>query len=297
MALKYQKFLDDKVADYSGKKFLVTCANSGIGFEACKALCYKHAHVIMACRNLERATNSKNAIIEEIKDANIDILLYDQTSLKSIKELAEIIKNKYQNLDGFVFNAGVYHPKNKSLTCDGFDLTLGTNFIGTFALYYTLADYFEKNKTILIFVGSIANKKIAYKKALSFFSEGKKNPIKKYCYSKFLIMSQSYYLKEKFQSNIHVVHPGVTSTNIIGGLPKSIQRLGTIVLKAFTHSPAKACLGIVTALDNKNNNFYIGPRGLFHVDGYPKGIAVPHKVKNFDEKNAQELERFISSII
>lgn len=295
MALKYKKYLDEKIRDFHGASILITGANSGIGFEASLALAYKGAHVYMACRNVERATAAKMAVLKEVPDAQIDTLLYNQASISSIEELALKIKKIELKLDGFVFNAGVYHPKNDLKTEDGLTLTLGTNYIGTKLLFEELDSYFANNNTRLVFVGSLANKRVSPKIiSANIFSE-MDSLFSQYKISKYCIMQNAYYLSVHNQNNVvAIVHPGVASTNIINGFPRRFQNLAHFVLRAFTHPASKACLTIVYALsENISSGTYIVPRGLFHIDGFPTTSSIPRKIKKNFEKDYREIQQYI----
>ncbi|HNY74507.1 MAG TPA: SDR family NAD(P)-dependent oxidoreductase [Bacilli bacterium] len=130
--IKYQKYLDSHIGDLSNKTVVITGANSGIGFYAARLLAFKGARIIMGCRNLGRAEEARKAIIEAIPHARIEILIYDQASLASIEQFAGELTAKYPLINGFVFNAGIFHPKKDAVTKDGYPLTIGTNYLGTF---------------------------------------------------------------------------------------------------------------------------------------------------------------------
>jgi NAD(P)-dependent dehydrogenase (short-subunit alcohol dehydrogenase family) len=57
--MKYSKWIDKHIQDLRDKTIIITGANSGLGFECCRALLYKKANIIMACRNLEKANKAK----------------------------------------------------------------------------------------------------------------------------------------------------------------------------------------------------------------------------------------------
>ncbi len=63
-----------KIADQSEKTILITGANAGLGFEDAKFLAGKGAHIIMACRDLDKANSAKNAILMEYPNAILDVI-------------------------------------------------------------------------------------------------------------------------------------------------------------------------------------------------------------------------------
>jgi len=86
--MKYTKWLDKNIPSLEGKLYIVTGANSGIGFHTTLSLVYKGASVIMACRNLTKAQKAKEKILEEFPNANLFIEEYDQASFDSISVLS-----------------------------------------------------------------------------------------------------------------------------------------------------------------------------------------------------------------
>ena len=99
-----------------------------------------------------------------------------------------------------------------------------------------------------------------------------------------------------------MAHPGVASTNVVSSKGNSVARwfkwLATKLLPIFVHSTAKASLGLLKCVANKSikNGTYLGPRGLFHIGGYPKAIKPS---RYFQINNAQlilETEDIISKL-
>jgi NAD(P)-dependent dehydrogenase (short-subunit alcohol dehydrogenase family) len=111
--------------DQSGRVFVVTGANSGIGLEAAKALARKGARVVMACRNLVKA----EAVRPEVGDGT-EVRELDLGSLESARAFAAAWDGP---IDVLVNNAGIMAvPFGR--TVDGFESQFGTNFLGPFAL-------------------------------------------------------------------------------------------------------------------------------------------------------------------
>ena len=111
--------------DQSGRVFVVTGANSGIGLEAAKALTRKGARVVMACRNVAKA----EAVRPEVGDG-AEVRELDLGSLASVRAFAAAWEGP---LDVLVNNAGVMAVPF-ARTVDGFESQFGTNFLGPFAL-------------------------------------------------------------------------------------------------------------------------------------------------------------------
>ena len=98
----------------NGKVIVITGANTGLGYESCRAMAKLNPKkIILACRSEERATKAILKIKEEI---NVDILEFmrlDLNDLHSVKEFAENFKAKYSQLDILLNNAGIMAPLKK----------------------------------------------------------------------------------------------------------------------------------------------------------------------------------------
>ncbi|MDA3931529.1 MAG: SDR family NAD(P)-dependent oxidoreductase [Tenericutes bacterium] len=269
-----------------GLTYIVTGANCGLGYSVCKHLLKLGGHVVMACRSLEKAKKAKIRLLELTPDAKISIEQYDQADFKSIDKFVLQIKNKYIDFNGLVLNAGIYHPKKGLKTKDGFPITIGTNYLGVYYLLKHLMDlgiWNEEIKRRIVFVGSLSCSKINHSQIEEILTSKRSYPIKEYAQSKTLLGSLAYELT-KHQSDILIIpkrikilfmHPGVTSTNIVGSkdssYPHWFSKLAKRVLNIFVHSPDKAALGIIELLFIKevDEDKILVPKGLFNITGYP----------------------------
>jgi NAD(P)-dependent dehydrogenase (short-subunit alcohol dehydrogenase family) len=117
----------------SGKTVIVTGANAGIGFETALAFFEKGAHVVMACRDVEKAKEAIASIQQQGGTGALETAVLDLADLASVKQFAEQFIKTHRHLHILVNNAGVMIPP-ASKTKDGFELQFGVNFIGHFAL-------------------------------------------------------------------------------------------------------------------------------------------------------------------
>ena len=129
--------------DLYGKIFIVTGANSGLGYESSLALAEKGATVIMACRNLERAQLAGDTIMAAVPAAKLELIELNLASLKSINTFADSFKNKFDQLDAVINNGGIM-GSDRSETEDGFESQFGVNHLGHFALTGLLLDVLQK---------------------------------------------------------------------------------------------------------------------------------------------------------
>jgi NAD(P)-dependent dehydrogenase (short-subunit alcohol dehydrogenase family) len=117
----------------AGRTALVTGANTGIGFEAALGLAVRGATVILGCRDVEKARQAATRITQNAPGSRVETLPIDLASLASVREAAEMLRARHERLDLLINNAGLMMPPH-SRTEDGFELQLGTNHLGHFAL-------------------------------------------------------------------------------------------------------------------------------------------------------------------
>jgi len=82
-------FTRDSIPDLTGRTAVVTGANGGLGLETTKALAAKGAHVVMAARNLAKATEAAEQIRAETPNASLEVVPLDLGLLGSVREAAE----------------------------------------------------------------------------------------------------------------------------------------------------------------------------------------------------------------
>ena len=117
----------------SGRVAVVTGANGGLGFETVRALCRAGAHVVLAARTPEKTKSATEALRAEQPRASFAVVPLDLGSLASVGEAARRIREGHARVDVLVNNAGVMAIPERS-TEDGFEMQLGVNHLGHFAL-------------------------------------------------------------------------------------------------------------------------------------------------------------------
>src|ERR1700691_1797667 len=127
------------IGDQTGRIALVTGANSGIGYETARALAEHGAHVIMACRDGEKARRARDKLESELERSSLELLHLDLADLVSVRRAAAEVLTGHARLDILVNNAGVMGTPYRQ-TADGFELQMATNHLGHFALTGLLFD-------------------------------------------------------------------------------------------------------------------------------------------------------------
>jgi len=118
----------------AGRTVVVTGGNAGIGYFTSEQLAGAGARVLIAARSADKADLAIRSIRERVPDADVAHVRLDLTSLASVREAAEELATA-RPLHALVNNAGrVVASRTRLLTDDGFEATVGGNFLGHFAL-------------------------------------------------------------------------------------------------------------------------------------------------------------------
>lgn len=139
-----------RLGNLSGKRIIVTGATNGVGLATARALAGAGAHVILAVRNLDLGAQRAAEMGGDTEVVKLD--LADQASVRAFPTLFE------GDVDILINNAGLV-AQTRSDTVDGFEITLGTNFLGPFALTNLL---FDRVRSQIINVGSDAHKRATF---------------------------------------------------------------------------------------------------------------------------------------
>lgn len=117
----------------SKKVFVVTGATSGIGKALAADLAKTGETVVIVARDTERGKATLDELSRGAQRAIFDLQLCDLSVLSSVRNLAEILKSRYETIDVLINNAGVY-KRRRGLTVDGFEEMFATNHLGPFLL-------------------------------------------------------------------------------------------------------------------------------------------------------------------
>ncbi|MFT6410862.1 MAG: NAD(P)-dependent dehydrogenase (short-subunit alcohol dehydrogenase family) [Flavobacteriales bacterium] len=277
------------IPSLKGKTVIITGASSGLGKEATKVLSEKDAKVIMAVRNSEKAKKVADQIRKEVPSANIEIRTLDLGSLDSVKAFAKEVNQDLGQLDILINNAGVMMCPY-STTKDGFEIQMGTNHLGHFALTGLLMPLLKRSKDSRVVVTS----SIAHKSGNIDFEDlnwetRKYNTTKAYSDSKLANLYFMYELVNRLGTGndapkITCAHPGWTKTdldrhssviNFIGNIVAQKVHMGTLpTLRAATDEAAVS-------------GNYFGPKGMMEMRGHPVLVKSNEMANN--QGNAKSL--------
>ncbi|APG62010.1 oxidoreductase [Sphingorhabdus lutea] len=241
--MTYQQFgpngwTPERLANLSGKTYLITGANSGTGFEAAKILLSKGAKVIMLNRNAEKSYDAMAALKNKFgENADIEFVQMDLADLNSVRSAAKLILEKTPHINALICNAAIAQVPKQSFTKDGFESQIGVNHYGHFLLCGLLFDRIDASLGHIVVVSSLG-----YKMGIKAIQFDDMNWDKNYqqnstyCHSKLAQMMFAYELQNKIKNanrnvKVYVCHPGSSATSLISTsanfLTKSIWYLMT----------------------------------------------------------------------
>ncbi|MBN2693276.1 SDR family NAD(P)-dependent oxidoreductase [bacterium] len=256
---------------------IITGANSGLGFETALEFAKKGITIIMACRNIQKATDAKNSILLQVKDAQLDIIKIDLSSLSSVREFVKTFREKYQKLNYLINNAGVMWPEY-SKTVDGFENQMGSNYLGHFLLTSLLLDLMpDSSDSRVVTLSSLAHK---WGKGVINFDdihwEKKYSKTDAYAQSKLACLMFANELNNRLQEVGKKIlsvsaHPGISSTELTRHLkPFQIKLMKYTGIEALVFQSAKrgALPTLMASFDETaKGGEYFGPQGCCEFKG------------------------------
>jgi len=267
----------DRLPDMSNRVVVVTGASSGIGAVTAHELDRAGAKVVLAVRDL-----AKSELVLAEMSGRTEVRHLNLTSLRSIREFAATWTG---NLDILINNAGIMAvPEGR--TEDRFELQIGTNHLGHFALTNSLLDHITGRvvtvSSDLHKIGRIDFDDLNWERR-SYRS------LAAYCQSKLanlLFTLELQHRLERSGSQVLAVaaHPGVAHTNLISHVTGVRGAMNKLFLQPITQDVQHGALPtLYAATEPVPGAAYVGPDGLIHTKGYPE-IAKPSRAARSEAK-------------
>ena len=266
-----------------GRLAVVTGANSGIGLEATRGLAALGARVVMACRSLDKADAAADDVRRSLPGAALDVRQLDLADLDSVHAFAETFGDG-DAVDLLVNNAGVMALPQRKETADGFEMQLGTNVLGHFALTGSLLpNLLAGSAPRVVWLSSIAHRqgRIDFD---DLQSRRGYDPWTAYQQSKLadlvLSVEMQRRLTERGATLVSVAaHPGIASTELTEDMMEG-RRLASLLagplIGLFAMPSWRGALPtlVAAASHDVEPGGYVGPDGFREMRGDPAPAEV-----------------------
>ncbi|MDQ6642186.1 MAG: oxidoreductase [Actinomycetota bacterium] len=269
------------IPDQSGRTFVITGANSGLGLETVRALAGAGAHVVLAVRDTDKGAHAAAGVAGSTEVRELDL-----ADLASVRKFAESWDHP---LDGLVNNAGIMMVA-EGRTADGFERQFGTNHLGHFALTNLLLPRITDR---VVNVSSSLHRG----KQLDFDNvnlEGSYSPTRAYQQSKLANLLFTAELQRRLSDagssvRAEAAHPGYAATNLqshhASPLMNKLMWVGNKVLATSAAEGARPT--VYAATQDLPGNVYVGPTKLNQTRGAPGPVSRSTQAR--DESAARRL--------
>lgn len=285
------------VPDQTGTFAVVTGANSGTGKETARRLAAAGARVVLAVRTPEKGEQARAEILAEYPDAHLEVRRLDLADLASVKEFADRLTADGTPLDLLLNNAGVMAPPTRMTTADGFELQMGVNYLGPFALTLRLLPLLlaapsprvATMSSLMASIGTIRFDDLQWERR-------RFKPTLSYAQSKLADLVFARHLAELAAQRgwkllSVAAHPGVTRTNLFTNGPSLGRSTPTPSYRLFFVNPvsraftqpveqgAEPLLYAATSPDAVAGGYY-GPSRRFGVAGPTSTARIYRQARN-----------------
>ena len=261
--------------DQSGRTALVTGANSGLGLHTALQLARAGARVLLAVRTPAKGEQALARVRAQVPAAAVELVALDLASLASVQSAAEDVLERAPVLDLLVDNAGVMAVPRRT-TADGFELQLGTNHLGHFALTGRLLPALLAAEAPRVVVVSSSAHRAGRIDFDDLMGERAYSRWGAYGQSKLANLLFARELSRRADGTLLVAsaHPGYAATNLQQGqghrLLEGAMAIGNRVLAQSDAQGAWPQLYAATMPDVQPDDYW-GP-GFFELRGHPRRV-------------------------
>ena len=261
----------------NGRTIVITGSNGGLGLQSATVLARAGAEVVLACRNPERGQQALAQVSAAATGAEPVLVRLDLSDLSSVREAAEQIDGRIGKVDVLINNAGLMAIPF-ARTADGFEMQMGTNHLGHFALTSRLLPALKRAEAPrVVSLASVAHRQGRMVISDLNFEHRHYTRMGAYGQSKLACILFGGELARRAEasgSNILsvTVHPGVAATNLFDSMVPPIP--GALAVTHFTlgavgNSQSAGALSQLYAatMPDVQNDDYLGPDDLFGIRG------------------------------
>jgi NAD(P)-dependent dehydrogenase (short-subunit alcohol dehydrogenase family) len=293
----------DRIYNLNGKTFVITGTTSGTGFEAAKILLSKGAKVVMLNRNPKKAKDTIAILKQELgNDIDVTNIQMDLSKQASVKKASEEVLKTVPQIDALICNAAIAQVPKQTLTVDGWESQMGTNYYGNWTLQALLFPIIEKSKGRIVTVGSMGyDMGIKTIKFDDLNWDKDYTPNNAYSQSKLAQIMSMYELQDRLKEvgktdvKAYACHPGASRTSLIKTSGSLMMRFMFYLMMPLTQSAEKGAypqLMCATEPNLDQSGFYgptgrsnwVGPVGAHKIEPHAKDKEVAKRLWEISEK-------------
>jgi NAD(P)-dependent dehydrogenase (short-subunit alcohol dehydrogenase family) len=280
------------VPDQHGRTIVITGANSGTGREAAWRLAAAGARVVLAVRNRQKGKTALAEILAAHPAAQAEVRIVDLADLSSVASFADGLARDLDHLDALINNAGVMAPPARIETADGFELQMGSNFLGPFALTNRLLPLLlaAPLPRVSTMSSGMANMGRIHFDDLQWTR--RYSPTGAYAQSKLADLHLATHLSAVADERgwpllSNAAHPGFTRTNLqtagasLGGRqPRRGVLSGSSLLPSMAPDEGTGPLLLAATAPRTEQGAYYGPTGRFGLVGAPGPARLNRRMRD-----------------
>jgi NAD(P)-dependent dehydrogenase (short-subunit alcohol dehydrogenase family) len=280
--MKRTRWVAGDMPDQTGRTVLVTGASDGLGLRTAEALAAHGAHVLMACRNAGKGERAQAEVAAAAAGPSPTLVSLDLADLASVRACAEAVAASVDGLDVLVNNAGIMAVPF-SRTADGFEVQLGTNHLGHYALTGLLLPALLRAPAPRVV--TVASN--AHKGARNRWDDADRR------YARWPAYSRSKLANLLFMHELGrraaaagtglisvAAHPGYASTHLMAAsVERSGTRIGGPIMRSATRvlgqsaAAGARCQLYAATMPDVASGDYLGPDGPFEMRGHPTRVG------------------------
>ena len=289
------KWSSEQIPDQHGRTAIVTGANSGLGLVTARELARRGARVILACRNVDKGAKAVREIEAAALGADVELAPLDLGDLSSVEAFADSFRSSHESegLDLLINNAGVMAPPRRE-TADGFELQLGTNLLGHFALTARLIGSMQGRVDARVVTLSSNAHKMGRIDFDDLQSERRYTRWGAYGQSKLADLMFSLELDRRLRASGSSVksiaaHPGYAATNLQTAAAPAVDRIVMQLTNLLVAQSAD--MGALPSLyaatyRGLEGGSYVGPDGIGEFRGHPHLVS-PNRAARDEQAGAR----------
>ncbi|MCD2185935.1 oxidoreductase [Actinomycetospora soli] len=277
------------IPDQTGRTFVVTGANSGLGLVAAAELVAHGAHVVLACRNTDKGEQAAARIAQSGGPGTTAVEELDLADLASVHKFAARLDGP---VDVLINNAGLMAIPFQR-TVDGFEMQFGTNVLGHVALTGLLLDRLTDR---VVTLSSQAHRLGSIRLDDLNWERRRYQRWLAYGQSKLADLMFAYELERRFVAagsslRSMAAHPGYSATNLQSRTESFQDAVMGVLNRIVAQGPEMGALPELYAatVPDLPGGVYIGPDGPAESWGHP--IPVGSTAASHDREVQKALVR------